>query len=631
MDYKKVAQEIYEKVGRKENLVSAAHCATRLRLVLVDNAKCDAKAVEDIEGVKGVFSASGQLQIILGTGVVNEVYNEFIAISGLSAATKDEVKAAAAARQNPFKRAIKTLGDIFVPIIPAIVASGFLMGIMEALNFMVNNNFLNIDTSGSIYVFANLFSNTAYTFLPILIAYSAAKAFGGNPYLGAVIGMMMIHPNLQNAWTVATEGVHQTQSVWFGLYSVDLVGYQGHVIPVIIAVWVMCFLEKRLHKIVPAMFDLFVTPLVSVFVTGYLTFSIIGPIFVTIENSIIGGIQTLLTLPLGIGSLIMGGLYSTTVVAGIHHMYTVIDMGQLSMYGVTYWLPLASAANMAQGAATLAVALKTKNGKTKSVALPSAFSCFMGITEPAIFGVNLRHFKPFVCGAIGGAAGAMYASLVGLGASGTGVTGIFGLLLCLQHPLEYIIMAAISIGVAFALTWLFGYKDAEPEKKTAESAPQAEVPEKASVQCQPGTVYAPVSGNVVPSEQIPDETFAAGILGRGVGIEPSEGVVVAPFDGEISSVTDTHHAVGVTSPDGMELLIHVGVDTVDMKGDGFQCFVKAGQKVKIGEKLIAFDREKIAAAGHPDMVAVLLTNADDYKDLKIETGSRKALDKILQV
>lgn len=636
MDYKKVAQEIYDKVGRKENLVSAAHCATRLRLVLVDNAKCDAKAVEDIEGVKGVFSASGQLQIILGTGVVNKVYDEFIAISGLSAATKDEVKAAAAARQNPFKRAIKTLGDIFVPIIPAIVASGFLMGIMEALNFMVNNNFLNIDTSGSIYVFATLFSNTAYTFLPILIAYSAAKAFGGNPYLGAVIGMIMIHPNLQNAWTVATEGVHQTQSVWFGLYSVDMVGYQGHVIPVIIAVWVMCFLEKRLHKIVPAMFDLFVTPLVSVFVTGYLTLSIIGPIFVAIENGIIGGIQTLLTLPLGIGSLIMGGLYSTTVVAGIHHMYTVIDMGQLSMYGVTYWLPLASAANMAQGAATLAVALKSKNGKTKAVALPSAFSCFMGITEPAIFGVNLRFFKPFVCGAIGGAAGAMYASLVHLGASGTGVTGLFGLLLCLQHPLEYIIMAAISIGVAFALTWLFGYKDPKPQEEPKPAAADktgapAEKPQTPTVTCEPGTVYAPVSGTVVPSEEIPDETFAAGVLGRGVGIQPADGTIVAPFDGEISSVTETHHAVGITSPDGMELLIHVGVDTVDMKGDGFQCFVKAGQKVKAGEKLISFDRDKIAAAGHPDMVAVLLTNSDDYKDLKIQTGSCKALDKILQV
>lgn len=631
MDYNKVAQEIYAKVGGKENLISAAHCATRLRLVLADNAKCDAKAVEDIEGVKGVFSASGQLQIILGTGTVNKVYDEFIAISGLSAATKEDVKAAAAARQNPFKRAIKTLGDIFVPIIPAIVASGFLMGIMEALNFMVNNNFLNIDTSGSIYVFANLFSNTAYTFLPILIAYSAAKAFGGNPYLGAVIGMMMIHPNLQNAWTVATEGIKQTQSVWFGLYSVDMVGYQGHVIPVIIAVWVMCFLEKRLHKIVPAMFDLFVTPLVSVFVTGYLTFSIIGPIFVTIENSIIGGIQILLTLPLGIGSLIMGGLYSTTVVAGIHHMYTVIDMGQLSMYGVTYWLPLASAANMAQGAASLAVALKTRNGKTKAVALPSAFSCFMGITEPAIFGVNLRFFKPFICGAIGGAAGAMYASLVNLGASGTGVTGLFGLLLCLQHPLQYIIMAAISIGVAFALTWLFGYKDPTPEAPKAETPDVAPAEKAFAAEYLPGIVYTPVTGEAIPSEEIPDATIAAGVLGRGVGIKPEDEIVAAPFDGQITAVTSTHHAVGITSADGLELLIHVGVDTVDMKGDGFQCFVEEGQQVKAGDKLLCFDRKKIAAAGHPDIVAVLLTNAAEYGDnLTIHTGRCQAMKPLLE-
>ncbi len=627
MDYKKTAQEIYEKVGQKENLISAAHCATRLRLVLADNAKCDAKAVEEIDGVKGVFSASGQLQIILGTGTVNKVYDEFIAISGLTAATKEDVKAAAAAKQNIFKRAIKTLGDIFVPIIPAIVASGFLMGIMEALNFMVNNNFLNINTSGSIYVFANLFANTAYVFLPILIAYSAAKAFGGNPYLGAVIGMLMIHPDLQNAWTVATQGVLRTQSVWFGLYEVDLVGYQGHVIPVIIAVWVMCFIEKRLHKIVPAMFDLFVTPLVSVFVTGYLTYSIIGLIFVTIENSIIGGIQTLLTLPLGLGSLLMGGLYSTTVVAGIHHMYTVIDMGQLSAYGLTYWLPLASAANMAQGAATLAVALKTKNNKTKSMALPSAFSCFMGITEPAIFGVNLRYFRPFICGAIGGAAGAMYASIVGLGASGTGVTGLFGLLLCLHSPVNYIIMAAIAIGVSFTLTWMFGYKDAAPEEKKTAS-PEPAVP---AIQCQSGAVYAPVAGTVIPSQEIPDETFAAGVLGQGVGIHPANGLVVAPFDGEISSVTDTQHAVGITSPDGMELLIHVGVDTVAMNGDGFQCFVQEGQQVKAGDKLIAFDRDKIAAAHHPDIVVVLVTNSDDYENLTIQTGSYQVLDKVIQV
>ncbi len=398
MDYRKVAEQIYEKVGKKENLVSAAHCATRLRLVIGDNAKCDSKAVEEIEGVKGVFFASGQLQIILGTGTVNKVYDEFLQVSGLSAATKAEVKQAAAAQQNIFKRAIKTLGDIFVPIIPAIVASGFLMGIMEALNFMVSNGFVSLNTESSLFVFAKLFSNVAYVFLPILIATSAAKAFGGNPYLGAVIGMLMIHPDLQNAWTVATEGVQVQQSVWFGLYKIDLIGYQGHVIPVIIAVWVMCFIEKRLHKIVPEMFDLFVTPLVSVFATGYLTYSVIGPVFVVIENGIISGIQWLIALPLGIGSFVMGALYAPTVVAGVHHMYTIIDVGQLAQYGVTYWLPLASAANLAQGAATLAVALKTKNARTKSMALPSAFSAFMGITEPAIFGVNMRYFKLFICG-----------------------------------------------------------------------------------------------------------------------------------------------------------------------------------------------------------------------------------------
>ena len=630
LDYRKCAEEIFSYLGGRENLVSAAHCATRLRLVTVDNSKIDMKALENVEGVKVVFSSNGQLQLIIGTGTVNKVYDEFLKVTGLTAASKEDVKAAAAAKQPLFKRAIKCLGDIFVPIIPAIVASGFLMGIMEALNFMVNNGFLNIDTSGSIYVFANLFANTAYVFLPILIAYSAAKAFGGNPYLGAVIGMLMIHPDLQNAWTVATEGVLRTQSVWFGLYEVNLVGYQGSVIPVIIAVWVMCFIEKRLHKIVPAMFDLFVTPLVSVFATGYLTYSIIGPIFSTVEHSIIGGIQSLLALPLGVGSLIMGGLYSTTVVAGIHHMYTVIDVGQLSQYGVTYWLPLASAANMAQGAAALAVALKTRNGKLKSMALPASLSCFMGITEPAIFGVNLRHFKPFVCGAIGGAAGAMYASLVGLGASGTGVTGLFGLLLCLHDPINYVLMAAISIAVAFALTWVFGFKDAAPE--TAGTAKQTKSSETLpDVQRAPGTVLAPVSGKAIPSEEIPDETFAAGVLGQGVGIQPAEGFVAAPFDGEISSVAETRHAVGITSPDGMEVLIHVGVDTVAMNGEGFECFVQEGRKVKAGEKLIAFDRYKIAAAGHPDVVVVLVTNSDDYESVTIQTGVCKALDKVIQV
>lgn len=453
MDYNKAAKEALRLVGGSENVVSAAHCATRLRLVIADNTKVDKKALEDAEGVKGVFEAQGQLQIIYGTGVVNKVYDEFLAQGNLDGASKEDAKAAAAAKQNPLQRAIKTLGDIFVPIIPAIVASGFLMGIMEALKFMNNNGFLQMDTSGSLYVFADLFSNTAYTFLPILIAYSAAKVFGGNPFLGAVIGMIMIHPNLQNAWTVAN-GVETMQPVFGGLYSVPLVGYQGHVIPVIIAVWVMCFIEKRLHKVVPAMVDLFVTPLVSVFVTGYLTLAVIGPVFTIVENNIINGVQWLIALPLGIGSFLMGGMYATTVVSGIHHMYTIIDLGQLAQFGFTYWLPLASAANVAQGAAALAVGVKTRDTKLKSMALPSALSAFMGITEPAIFGVNLRFVKPFIAGSIGGACGALYASIVGLGATGTGVTGIFGILLHLHAPLQYVITIGIAAAVAFAVTWV---------------------------------------------------------------------------------------------------------------------------------------------------------------------------------
>ncbi len=635
MDYRKVAEQIYEKVGKKENLISAAHCATRLRLVIADNNRCDSKAVEEIEGVKGVFFASGQLQIILGTGTVNKVYDEFLQVSGLSAATKAEVKQAAAAQQNVFKRAIKTLGDIFVPIIPAIVASGFLMGIMEALNFMVNNGFMALDTSSSIFVFANLFSNVAYVFLPILIAYSAAKAFGGNPYLGAVIGMLMIHPNLQNAWTVATEGVHIRQSVWFGLYEIDLIGYQGHVIPVIIAVWVMCFIEKKLHKIVPEMFDLFVTPLVSVFVTGYLTYSMIGPLFVVIENGIIDGIQWLIALPLGIGSFIMGALYAPTVVAGIHHMYTIIDVGQLAKYGVTYWLPLASAANLAQGAATLAVAVKTKNARTKSMALPSAFSAFVGITEPAIFGVNMRYFKPFICGCIGGACGALFASITQLGASGTGVTGLFGVLLCLNTPVQYVLMMAVSIGVSFALTWIFGYKDEEPQvQKVSGNAAAAGEPaiEETAPEDVEKVIYAPIQGNVVLRESIPDETFASGVLGDGVGIEPETGEVVAPFDGEISSVAETRHAIGITGPGGMELLIHVGVDTVKMNGDGFTVLVSEGDKVKAGQNLMTFDICKIKAAGYSTTAAVLLTNSDDYQSCNVvKTGMAKQMEKIVTV
>ncbi|MDO4273696.1 MAG: sucrose-specific PTS transporter subunit IIBC [Eubacteriales bacterium] len=616
MDYKKTAQEIYDNIGKRENIISAAHCATRLRLVIADNDKADKETVENIDGVKGVFFAQGQMQIILGTGVVNKVYDEFIKIAGISESSKEEVKQAAASRANPLQRLIKTLGDIFVPIIPAIVASGFLMGIMEALNFMVNNGYVNIDTSGSIYTFAQLFSNTAYTFLPILIAYSGAKVFGANPYLGAVIGMIMIHPNLQNAWTVATEGVQATQKVWFGLYSVDMVGYQGHVIPVIIAVWVLAQIEKRLHKIVPAMFDLFVTPLVSVFVTGYLTLSIIGPIFVTLENGLLDGVQWLIALPLGIGSFIMGGFYAPTVVAGVHHMYTIIDLGQIAKFGVTFWLPLASAANVAQGGAALAVALKTKDKKIKSMAVPSALSACMGITEPAIFGVNLRFGKPFIMACIGGACGALFASITGLGATGTGVTGIFGILLCLNKPMTYIIMFAISLGVAFVLTWMFGYKDAEPIPVKSTKEKDISEPGKLAEE-ETYLLLSPLEGTAIPLSQVKDETFASEVLGKGMAVIPDSGKVTAPCDATVETVFDTRHAVGLTADSGAEILIHIGVNTVELGGKYYTAHVKDGDHVKAGQLLISFDMEKIKEAGYDVTTPMIVTNSDDYRAVNL--------------
>ena len=631
MDYRKTAKDILDQVGGSKNIVSAAHCATRLRLVIADNGKADKEAIENVDGVKGVFEASGQLQIILGTGTVNKVFDEFISIAGITASSKAEAKEAAAQKQNIFMRAVKLLGDIFVPIIPAIVASGFLMGIMNSLDFMINNGFISMDTSSSIYVFANLFSNTAYTFLQILIAFSAAKAFGANPYLGAVIGMIMINPALQNAYTVATEGVQQTQSVFFGLYDIDMVGYQGHVIPVVIAVWVLSVIEKKLHKIVPEVLDLFVTPLVSVFVTGYLTLSIIGPVFVWAENAILGGIQWLLTLPLGIGSLIMGGLYAPTVVTGIHQMYTAIDIGQIAQYGVTYWLPLASAANVAQGAAALAVALKSRDKKIKSLALPSSLSAFMGITEPAIFGVNLRFFRPFIAGCIGGGCGALYASLVHLGAKGTGVTGIFGILLCLEQPVQYVIEMAIAVGVAFVISFII-YKDQKPEAETAGiedknakaavSGTDDESKEKAeSVLISEETIKSPVKGRIIPLSEVSDETFASEMLGVTSAVEPDDGRIVSPCDGEVINVFDTGHAVCIATKSGGELLIHIGVDTVKLNGKGFTKKVSDGDHVHAGDVLIEADLDTIRNEGYSPDVMVILTNADQYSEVeKAEPG-----------
>ncbi len=643
LDYRQAAQEILDAIGGPGNVVSAAHCATRLRLVLADDARVDQAAVDNATGAKGNFKASGQLQVIYGTGTVNKVYDEFIALGHITAATKAEVKEAAAQQQtNPFMRAIKLLGDVFVPIIPAIVASGLLLGIMSALSFMDANGFITLATDNAWYQILNLVSNTAFTFLQILIGFSAAKAFGANPYLGAVIGMLLINPGLQNANTVATEGVQQTYAVIPGLYSIEWTGYQGHVIPIVIAAGILAFVEKRLHKVVPEAFDLFVTPLVSVAVTAYVTMLAVGPVFVWAENAILGGIQFLLTLPLGLGSLIMGALYAPTVVTGIHQMYTTIDLGQIATYGVTYWLPLASAANIGQAGAALAVALKTKDVKVRSLALPSSLSAFMGITEPAIFGVNLRFFKPFVAGCIGGGLGAMFASVVGLAAAGTGVTGIFGILLCLNQPVQYVIMFAIAGLVAFAISYAL-YRDpeqaaAQPVVEASVSAPATDEADAAALSASAAdaavaavtaaapapraeALLAPMAGTSIKMTEVPDPVFASEAMGTGAAIRPTEGRLYAPAAGTITVLAETGHALGMTTDAGAEILMHIGIDTVTLNGAPFTAHVRIGEHVGAGQLLMDVDVDAIRAAGLDPVTPLIVTNSDAYAGVTAHTGT----------
>ena len=632
LDYRKCAEEIFATLGGKDNIISAAHCATRLRLVIADNSKVDIPTLENVEGVQGLFDSNGQLQIIIGTGTVNKVYDEFIAVSGVTAATKEEVKAAAAAKMPLWKQLIKALGDVFVPILPAIVASGLMMGLVEALGKAVPTF-----ASTGWYGFLDTVANTAFAYLPVLIAISAARVFNGNIFLGAVIGLLMIHGNFLNAWNAGSpEAIAKFFNIpingvspylvtdWSNvvldipkwslvgsLIAITRVGYQGHVIPVIISVWLMCQIEKYLHKHVPEVIDLFVTPLTTVLLTGLLTLVIIGPIFSTAETIVLNFAKWLITVGYGIGALAMGAIYPTTVVMGLHHMYNIIEAGLLSAAPGTaanIWMPIASAANFAQFGACLTVGLKTRNAKTKAIAIPSSLSAALGITEPAIFGVNLRLMKPFIFGMVGGAIGAMLGSWLGIGATSYGVTGIPGFLI-VNKPLQYVILLAVSGGIAFVLTYMFWHED---EEKKAEAA----APQEIALSTEAGDVKAPVKGKIIAAKDIPDEAFAGEMMGPSVGIEPTEGVVYAPFDGEVLMLFPTAHAVGVKSDSGMEVLIHVGVDTVNMNGEGFKALVAQGDKIKAGDKLLTFDRKKIKAAGHPDTVIVALTNAFNYENVK---------------
>ncbi|MBR0444187.1 MAG: PTS glucose transporter subunit IIA [Clostridia bacterium] len=608
LDYRKCAEEIYSHLGGKENIISAAHCATRLRLVIADNSKLDIKALENVDGVKGLFDSNGQLQLIIGTGTVNKVYDEFLAVTGLTAASKADVKAAAASRMPLWKKILKTPGDVFVPILPAIVASGLMMGLVEAIP-----KFWPAFGASDWYSFLDLVANTAFALLPVLVAISAARVFGGNIFLGAVIGLMMVHPALINAWTVGNyeAGTIPTWKLFF--FNVQQVGYQGHVIPVILAVLLMSTVEKWLHKKVPEMIDLFVTPLCTVLITSFITFTIIGPVFSVLENWVLTGAKWLAgSLP---GAVVMGAIYPVTVVMGLHHMYNVIEAGMIASTGLNTWMPIASAANFAQFGACLAVAVKVKNQKVRSVAFPSSLSASLGITEPAIFGVNFRFMKPFVCGMIGGAVGSLFGALFKLGAPVYGVTGIPAIPAVNNIPL-YLLELLISAGVAFILTTFIWKEDKpEPVKETFPETEAIEEPAPSIIRCAAGELLQPCKGELVPQEEIPDDTFAQGILGQGIGIKPSEGIIYAPFDGMVTSVFDTKHAVTLEK-DGMEVLIHVGINTVNMQGEGFTAYVADDTEVKAGQKLLSFDIDAIKKAGYDDTVVVLLTNSDDLEGVE---------------
>ena len=659
LDYRKCAQEIADNIGGGANVVSAAHCATRLRLVIADNGKVNKEALENVDGVKGMFESNGQLQLIIGTGTVNKVYDEFLSITGASAASKEDVKAAAAAKQPLYIRLLKPIGDVFVPILPAIVASGLMMGLVEALAKIPGLGFGDTDW----FAFLDTVANTAFAFLPVIVAISAARVFGGNIFLGAVIGLLMIHGAFLNGWNVGSAEqvskffgkVTPEMTAWvaqnFGekataatpyLYDwganplkvtvealggipkwhlfgsilpINRVGYQGHVIPVMLAVLFMSKIESWLHKHVPEMIDLFVTPLTTVLVTALVTLTIIGPIFSTLESLVLAGAEKLVANP--IGSCLMGALYPATVVMGLHHMYNVIEAGMLSVEGgLNTWMPIASAANFAQFGACLAVGLRSHNQKTKAVAIPASMSAALGITEPAIFGVNMRFMKPFVAGMIGGAVGALVAAFMGIGASAYGVTGIPGYL-TINNALLYTIVLAISGGLAFFITTVI-FKEEAPKKKAAPAAPLVDMASQPVViEVGADKVKSPAVGTLVPQDQIPDATFASGVLGAGLGITPSKGIVVAPIDGTISTVAESKHAIGISTESGLELLIHVGVDTVQMNGDGFSPAVAEGDTVKQGDLLLNFDIDKIHKAGYADTVVFLLTNSDDYNDVKV--------------
>lgn len=626
MNNQDIAKKVIEALGGRENVNSVAHCATRLRVMVKDEGKINKEVIENLDKVQGAFFNSGQYQIIFGTGTVNKMYDEVVAL-GLPTSSKEDMKAEAAKQGNWFQRAIRTFGDVFVPIIPVIVATGLFMGVRGLLNA------LGMTLPEDVTIYSQILTDTAFIILPGLVVWSTFRVFGGNPAVGIVLGMMLVSGSLPNAWAVASGG-EVTAMNFFGF--IPVVGLQGSVLPAFIIGVVGAKFEKALRKVVPDVLDLLVTPFVTLLVMSILGLFVIGPVFHVVENYILFGTKAILGLPFGLGGLVIGGVHQLIVVSGVHHIFNLLEVQLLAADHVNPFNAIITAAMTAQGAATVAVGVKTKNPKLKTLAFPAALSAFLGITEPAIFGVNLRFRKPFFLSLIAGAIGGGLASILGLAGTGNGITIIPGTMLYVGNGqlLQYLLMVAVSFVLGFALTYMFGYEDEEEvaSEVATERLVQEETTGNIPVAPQNETIQTPIVGDVVALENVDDPVFSSGAMGQGIAVKPSQGVVYAPADAEVSIAFATGHAYGLKTANGAEILIHVGIDTVTMNGEGFEQKVAQGDKVKAGDVLGTFDSNKIAAAGLDDTTMVIVTNTADYASVTpVASGSVVKGDAIIEV
>ena len=629
MNNQEIAKKVIDALGGRENVNSVAHCATRLRVMVKDEGKIKKEVIENLDKVQGAFFNSGQYQIIFGTGTVNKMYDEVVAL-GLPTSSKEDMKAEAAKQGNWFQRAIRTFGDVFVPIIPVIVATGLFMGVRGLLTA------LGMTLPEDVTTYTQILTDTAFIILPGLVVWSTFRVFGGNPAVGIVLGMMLVSGSLPNAWAVASGG-EVTAMQFFGF--IPVVGLQGSVLPAFIIGVVGAKFEKAVRKVVPDVLDLLVTPFVTLLVMSILGLFVIGPVFHVVENYILIGTKAILNLPFGLGGFLIGGVHQLIVVSGVHHIFNLLEVQLLAADHANPFNAIITAAMTAQGAATVAVGVKTKNPKLKTLAFPAALSAFLGITEPAIFGVNLRFRKPFFLSLIAGAIGGGLASILGLAGTGNGITIIPGTMLYIGNGqlLQYLLMVAVSFVLGFALTYMFGYEDEVEEVSGAISEAETDrLTEEAVtgtvVSPSEGVIQTPIVGDVVALSNVNDPVFSSGAMGQGIAVKPSEDVVYAPADAEVTIVFPTGHAYGLRTANGAEILIHVGIDTVSMNGEGFNHKVAQGDKVKAGDVLGTFDSSKIAAAGLDDTTMVIVTNTADYASVTpVASGSVVKGDAIIEV